>query len=106
MTDHAALWAIENEPEVFSNPPGGFDGAQYKWPLSRPGCPGTFTLVQIGFHAAMRASPDPMTERTLAAVDSLGRSEVERHLAEEHPPRVIEVGTSGDPWIVADRGGG
>jgi hypothetical protein len=104
MSSRAAPWDILGEPEVFTNPPGGFDGVQYKWPLARAGDRSTFTLVQIGFHASIRASLDPLTARTLAAVDSRGRSEIERHLAEEHPPRVIEVGTSGDPLIVAGRG--
>jgi len=40
-----------------------------------------------------------MTTRSLCAVDTEGRSEVERYMGESRPARVIEVRTTGDPLV-------
>ncbi len=40
-----------------------------------------------------------MNARTAEAVDTRGRSEVERHLSQALPARVIELATSGDPRV-------
>jgi hypothetical protein len=99
-----ALWTIARDPEVFDHA-NGHDGYQYKWPLTREGYNPLFTMVKMSDHAKHGlGSPDrPMTPRALEAVETNGRSEVERYLDWELPPRVIEVGTAGDPVVTAVR---
>jgi hypothetical protein len=75
------------------------DADVYRWPiegfaLSEP----IFTDVKIVGNARLKG--DDMTEHSIRAVETGGRSEVERHLADPLPPRVIEVGTVGDPRVV------
>lgn len=89
------MWTITGESETPS--PAGYDGTWYRWNLARDD-KRSFTVVKIVRHAEMGAG-DKMTARSIAAVETHGRSEVERHLAADVPPRVIEVGTMRDPVI-------
>jgi hypothetical protein len=98
-----AFWTISGEPEVFDGPDGR-DGCGYKWPLAREGKPPLFTMVYVSRHALGNMTDDaPMTERALRAVETRGRSEVERYLDRELPVRVIKVGTVGNPRVLAER---
>jgi hypothetical protein len=82
----------------------GSDGESFKWTLRRDGNAPSFTVVKISDHMlGGYYDPDRPTERAHAAVSSKGRSEVERYLHMKHPPRVIEVGTVGDPVVAASR---
>jgi hypothetical protein len=92
------VWSTKAQPETDTMPAGGYDGTWHKWWLTR-GEARSFIMVKIGSHAELR--PESMTPRSLAAVDTLGRSEIERHLSAEVPPRVIEIRTLGDPVVTA-----
>lgn len=93
------MWDYAGDPDVWDDTyPGGFDGIVFKYPL-RDGQRGSFTVVKIGRHAWMKASARPMTRRSLRAVDTGGRSEVDRFRADPMPARVIEVGTTDDPVV-------
>ena len=91
------MWVIEGNPDTDHLPPGGYDGTWHKYWLVSAGRR-TFTIVKISRHAEMKAS-NSMTTRSLEAVDSDGRSEVERHLEDRVPPRAIEVGTISNPVV-------
>ena len=72
------VWEYPGEPEVWDDTyPGGFDGIVFKY-LLRDGTRASFTTVKIGRHAWMKATTSPMTTRTRRAVDTEGRSEVDR----------------------------
>jgi hypothetical protein len=76
--------------------PGGYDGIVFKYPLT-DGTRQSFTVVMISRHANMKANVDPMSPRAERAVDTQGRSEVQRYLGEPFPARIIEVITQGNP---------
>src|SRR4051812_26134244 len=97
-----SLWAVSGEPKGFDGPEGR-DGWGFKWPLAREDHVPLFTMVYISNHAMAKFDGETMTKRALEAVDTRGRSEVERHLDQELPVRVIEVGTIGDPRVTAAR---
>lgn len=87
------MWTIVNVDE----PRREGDSEVHRWNL-RQDHEITFTDVRITENARLKTDED-MTPRSLEAVDTKGRSEVERHLGDPHPPRVIEVGTRGDPKV-------
>ncbi len=93
------MWTIIGEPETDPFPAGGYDGTWHRWNLVRED-ERLFTVVKVDRHAEMFAG-DKMTRRSVAAVKTNGRSEVERHLGADVPPRVIEVGTVRDPVVTA-----
>src|SRR5690242_8498086 len=91
------MWTCAGEPQVWDGTyPGGYDGIVLKYPLA-DGTRESFTVVMISRHADMKANVDPMSARAERAVDTQGRSEVERYLGERSPARIIEVTTQGDP---------
>jgi hypothetical protein len=87
------MWRITG----VEHPRPDFDGQYHRWNLERGG-QRTFVLVKIHEHARMKVG-DHMTDRSVEAVDTLGRSEVERHLADAVPPRVIEVARMLEPRL-------
>jgi hypothetical protein len=91
------VWSISAEPESVHYPPGGFDGWHHTWWLEhqRERC---FVVVKVSDHAPMKAG-EAMTRRSIAAVDSQGRSEVERWLTDALPPLAIEVRIDGEPVV-------
>jgi hypothetical protein len=91
------MWHITAGPVSDEQPPGGYDGIWHKWLVGRDG-EESFTVVKVTHHAHLKGN-DAMTRRAVTAVMTDGRSEVERHLGAEVPPRVIEVGTLGDPVV-------
>lgn len=88
------MWTIDGEPEHFPDGrgTGGYDGDWWKWWL-RSGETRVFTVVKSSRHVLMRAGP--LTDRTRVAAETRGRSEVERHLLDDLPPRGIELRTGG-----------
>jgi hypothetical protein len=90
------MWTITG----LTHPPAGFDGKVYRWNLTRGGeqC---FTDVEITGGALVRG--EEMTPRSIEAVETQGRSEVERYLADEVPPRAIRVGTQLNPKVTRQR---
>jgi len=96
-----SLWTIGEGTEIRTE----IDGAAFKWTLRRDGHRPLFTVVEISAHMLGGCYDEGRpTARAHAAVESLGRSEVERYLDMETPPRKIGVATVGEPWIVASRG--
>jgi hypothetical protein len=96
------MWTINDEPEHYPDGQGtgGYDGDWWKWWLHR-GDDRTFTVVKASRHVLMRAGL--LSERTRLAAETRGRSEVERHLADGVPPRVIELSTGGGEPRVTPR---
>lgn len=92
------MWKIEGARESTMEPAGGYDGTWHKWWLSG-GEIRCFTVVKISRHAEIAACDNRLSERTLHAVRTHGRSEVERHLDAELPPRAIELASVGEPMI-------
>jgi hypothetical protein len=92
------MWTINDEPEHYPDGQGtgGYDGDWWKWWLHR-GDDRIFTVVKASRHVLMRAGL--LSERTRLAAETRGRSEVERHLADGVPPRVIDC-----PRAEASRG--
>lgn len=93
------MWMIDGEPEHFPDGQGigGYDGDWWKWWLRR-GEDRTFTVVKASTHALLGSGM--LTERTRAAAETRGRSEVERHLTDDIPPRAIELYANGrEPGI-------
>jgi hypothetical protein len=96
------MWILDGNPEHFSDGHGtaGYDGDWWKWCLRR-GEDRTFTVVKAPTHVLARAGS--LTERTRIAAQTLGRSEVERHLADGIPPRVVELRADGREPEVSHR---
>jgi hypothetical protein len=90
------MWTITGVKQL----PASGDADVHRWNLKR-GDEDCFTDVKITGNALLKL--DGMTERSLKAVDCNGRSEVERHLDDDAPPLVIEVGTEGDPRVTRRR---
>jgi hypothetical protein len=95
-------WKISGEPEVFDRPEGR-DAYGYKWPLERRDGACLFTMVYVSAHANGGSFSDCTPDRAIRAATTNGRSEVERYLDLELPPRLIEVGTGGNPVVTAPR---
>jgi hypothetical protein len=87
------MWTITG----VEHPRPDFDGEYHRWNLER-GEKRTFVLVKVHAHAQMKVG-EHMTDRSNEAVDTQGRSEVERHLADALPPRVIEVASMLEPRL-------
>ncbi len=96
--DPFGMWTIDGEPEYFADGQGigGYDGDCWKWWLCR-GEDRTFIFVQASSHVLLDA--DVRFEETRVAASSRGRSEVERYLADDIPPRVIELISNSRPRI-------
>jgi hypothetical protein len=75
------MWAIAG----VEHPRPDFDGEYHRWNLEQ-GAERSFVLVKISEHARMKVG-EYITERSIEAVDTQGRSEVERHLNDAVPPR-------------------
>lgn len=90
------MWEIQGEPEHLPGGGADYDGVWWKWWLRR-GTVQSFTVVKVPAHALLK--PETMTARTAQAVDTRGRSEVERYLSLTLPARIIELATSGDPRV-------
>jgi hypothetical protein len=99
------MWTIDGEPEHFSNGQGtgGYDGDWWKWWLRR-GEDRTFMVVKASSHVVLQAGV--LTERTRTALETRGRSEVERHLVQHVLPRVVELSANGrEPEVTHRRPG-
>lgn len=90
------MWTIEGEPEYIGSGTGGYDGEWWKWWLCR-GDDRTSTLVKVGCHVLLDANV--CFEETREAGRTRGRSEVERYLADDIPPREIELFTNSRPRV-------
>jgi hypothetical protein len=90
------MWEIESGPTTQQQPPGGFDGSWHRWEL-RQRARETFVVVKIAGHSYFES--DTMTDRSRRAVATDERSEVERVLGWDLPPRVVEIATRGEPTI-------
>lgn len=80
--------------------PDGRDSTAFKWWLARDGVQPTFVFVEVANHLLNgHYDPGRPTDRSVAAAQTEGRSEVERCLTLDRPPRLIRAGTVGDPVV-------
>lgn len=96
------MWTVDEHPEHFAagHGTGGYDGDWFRWQLA-DGRQQTFTVVKAPRHVLMRAGD--LTARTVRAAQTCGRSEIERYMADDVPPRVIELRTGGREPLVTPR---
>jgi hypothetical protein len=94
------VWTTDGAPEHFPDGDGGYDGDWWKWWLVRDDAR-TFIVVKAPRHVVMGAGD--LSDRTARAAATNGLSEVERHLGDDVPPRVIELRTGGGEPFVTSR---
>jgi hypothetical protein len=93
-------WEIEENFGPESRP--GVDASGWLWVLARwKRRHRHLVLVEISV-TAMKSEREPLPSDTRAAIETEGRSEVEKILDEEEPPQVIQCGTWGCRWLSAE----
>ena len=90
-------WEISGQVGPHSR--AGYDGSGWLWEIKRgegswPQADVRHVFVEISGTAG-GTDPEHLPGDTADAIASEGRSEVEKVLAEEDPPRVIQCGTDG-----------
>jgi hypothetical protein len=89
---HVAMpWEIGGQVEEHRRP--GVDASGWLWEIRR-GEDARRVLVEIT-GTARAVDQDSLLEETRQAIESEGRSQVERVLSEDTPPTIIQCGTNG-----------
>lgn len=86
-------WTISGSLGQESRP--GYDSSGWLWELTDDGNARRVLVEVTGSALAISERGGPLPEETREAIRTEGRSEVEKVLAHNDPPRVIVCGTTG-----------